>query len=128
MSSYERIKLLKKEKKYDEAILVAKELISDTERESSQHHWGVAPAPYFELAKLYSLIKNPSAEIEVLERYFSQRFAEGRKKNTMAERYVKLCSKNQHEIPSDIKKKIKKILDDSMDKEIFLETLNQPDC
>lgn len=115
MSSYEKIKMLKKEKKYDEAILVAKELISETERESSQQHWGVAPAPYFELAKLYSLMKDPSAEIEVLERYFSQRLAEGRMKNTMVERYMKLCTKNQYEIPSDIKKKIKKILNDSMD-------------
>lgn len=101
-NNYEKLRNLKKEAKNEEAIQLAWELVKQTENESKEHGYGVAPAPYRELAILYRKIKDTKAEIEILERYFNNTLARGKTKYELAERYKKLAEKNNYTIPKKI--------------------------
>lgn len=121
-SPYEKIKDLKNLKRYDEAAQLALRLIEETEQESNG---GVLPAPYAELAKIYSKKKESLNELKTLERYFSQTLARGRSKEKLAERYLKLAEKTSYTIPDKIKVVVDKSLSGKMDDEILQRTLNQ---
>jgi hypothetical protein len=123
MNSYEELKELKKAKRYEEAISVAKSLVAAIEKEAKKEGWGVVPAPYMELAKLYSKTKNTAEEIEILERFFKQKQARGRSKDALAERYLKLCNDTNHAIPPEIQKIVEKISSGTLDNELFFEAL-----
>jgi len=102
MNKYEQLRELKKQGENKEAIKLALQLVEETEAENEQLSWGVAPAPYRELAILYRKEKDPTAELLILERYFSQTLAPGQSKYTLMDRYLKLSEKEGHQIPEHI--------------------------
>ncbi|RFU95078.1 hypothetical protein DYP60_05470 [Sphaerochaeta halotolerans] len=63
MNTYEELKELKKAKRYDKAISIEMTLIEEAEEESRREKWGVSPAPYLELAKLY--LKNKAFFVNI---------------------------------------------------------------
>jgi hypothetical protein len=52
-------------------------MIAETETESKKKGWGVTPAPYEDLAKLYRRRKEYDKEVAVLERFAKQKHAPG---------------------------------------------------
>ena len=114
MESYlDKLKVLKAEKKYNEAISMLEEVVEEMEKNSKKEAWpAVGPYPYLELAKLYSRIKDYNSEIKILERYFSQTLARGQKKLTMAERYKKACERHNHVMPKHVESVVNAILAD----------------
>lgn len=63
--------------------------IARTEIEDRQKAWGVAPAPYLALAKLYRSEKRYADEVSILERYEKQRKAPGVVPDQLATRLIK---------------------------------------
>ena len=59
VDKYEQLRELKRQGENKEAIKLALQLVEETEAENEQLSWGVAPAPYRELAILYRKEKDP---------------------------------------------------------------------
>lgn len=70
------------------AELIAK--VEAAESEARAQGYGVAPAPYLDLAKIYRKSKRRDDEIEILERYERQKKAPGRLPAELAARLAKL--------------------------------------
>ena len=109
VESVDKIKQLKREEKYGEAIDLLLKCINATEAESSKANsiplhseefswlsegrtnngWGVAPWYYEQLAIIYRKDKQYAKEVEILERYEKQRKAPGIGPQKLAERLAK---------------------------------------
>jgi hypothetical protein len=89
----DQVRLLKQEKRYDEAVKLLERLVEETERESKRDKCGVAPWYYEQLAIIYSKLKRPNDEIAILERYEAQKKAPGAGPAKLAERLEKLRKK-----------------------------------
>jgi hypothetical protein len=87
----ERVKQLKVEDKYDEAIELLLKLVDGTEKEARGHGngWGVAPWYYEQLAIIYRKKKRYDDEVQILERYENQPKAPGAGPGKLAERLLK---------------------------------------
>ena len=104
----DKIKQLKRDKKYDEAIEILLKCVDLTENESEKankkpihdekfaflsegrtNQWGVAPWYYEQLAIIYRKQKKYSEEVAILERYSKQSKAPGVGPQKLAERLVK---------------------------------------
>ncbi len=87
----ERVKQLKRDGRYDEAIELLTKLVDATESESrtAGHGWGVAPWYYEQLAIIYRQQKRLDDEIAILERYTAQPKAPGVGPSKLAERLEK---------------------------------------
>jgi len=77
---------LKRLGKFEEAEMLLLELINATEEEGKSRNWGVAPAYYEELAKLYRKNKNFTQEVAILERFAKQTHGNGAKPKKLLER------------------------------------------
>lgn len=75
--------------KFEEAEILLLELINATEEEDKSRNWGVAPAYYEELAKLYRKNKNLTQEVAILERFAKQTHGNGVKSKKLLERLEK---------------------------------------
>lgn len=73
----EKVKVLKKEGKLDEAITLLLRLVAATEAESAVNGLGVAPWYYEQLAAIYHKQRRPQDERAILERYARQPKAPG---------------------------------------------------
>lgn len=80
---------LKRLGKFEEAEMLLLELINATEEEDKSRNWGVAPAYYEELAKLYRKNKNFTQEVAILERFAKQTHGNGAKPKKLLERLEK---------------------------------------
>jgi len=89
----DQVRLLKQEKRYEEAVKLLERLVDETERESKRDKCGVAPWYYDQLAIVYSKLKRPNDEIAILERYEAQEKAPGAGPAKLAERLEKLRKK-----------------------------------
>jgi len=89
------VKLLKGEKKYQEAIKLLLKLVDATENESiiAGKNWGVAPWYYEQLAIIYRKEKMYKEEIVILERYMEQPKAPGVGVQKLSERLQKIIKK-----------------------------------
>jgi len=87
----ERVKQLKFEERFEEAIPLLIKLIEETEKEAKDQGegWGVAPWYYEQLAIIFRKLKQCEKEVEVLERYARQPKAPGSGPKKLAERLVK---------------------------------------
>ena len=87
----ERVKQLKREKKYQEAVDLLSKLVDATENESKEagEGWGVAPWYYEQLAILYRKENRYDDEVVILERYERQPKALGAGPGKLAERLKK---------------------------------------
>lgn len=87
----ERVKQLKREERYLEAIDLLMKLVDATEAESkvAGPGWGVAPWYYEQLAIIYRKQKRYSEEAAILERYGAQPKAPGVGPRKLAERLAK---------------------------------------
>ncbi|MBS4022979.1 MAG: hypothetical protein KGZ79_11280 [Dethiobacter sp.] len=63
--------------------------VKKTEREAKKNDWGVAPAPYENLAKMYRKQKDYDKEVEILERFAKQKHAPGAMPPKLFERLEK---------------------------------------
>ena len=75
----EQVKLLKREKRHDEAIELLNQLVEATEAEScaAGAGWGVAPWYYEQLAIIYRKERRYKDEVRILRRYKRQPKAPG---------------------------------------------------
>lgn len=89
----DQVRLLKQEKRYEEAVKVLERLVEETERESKRDKCGVAPWYYEQLAILYSNLKRPNDEEAILERYEAQKKVPGAGPAKLAERLEKIRKK-----------------------------------
>ena len=85
-----RIKQLKQNGEYDEAVTLLLQCVDWTEKESKQTGFGVAPWYYQQLAIIYRKQKDRNAEIEILERFMEQTHARGTTPAKLIERLEKL--------------------------------------
>lgn len=87
----ERVKQMKREGRFDEAIALLTQLVVATESESKAAGagWGVAPWYYEQLAIIYRKQKRFRDEVAILERYESQSKAPGVGPSKLAERLAK---------------------------------------
>jgi hypothetical protein len=87
----ERVKQLKAENRYDEAIELLLKLVEQTEEEAREHGRGMGVAPWYyeQLAIIYRKEKRYSEEVQILERYENQPQAPGASPEKLAERLVK---------------------------------------
>lgn len=89
--SIEKVKQLKREGKYQDAINILLQVVDSTEKESefAGEGWGVAPWYYEQLAMIYRKEKEYQKEVEILERYAAQPKAPGAGPQKLAERLAK---------------------------------------
>ena len=87
----ERVKQLKREQRYEEAIELLSNLVDATENESKEagEGWGVAPWYYEQLAIIFRKEKRYEDEVAILERYQAQPQAPGVGPGKLAERLEK---------------------------------------
>jgi len=87
----ERVKQLKREQRYEEAIELLSKLVDATENESKEagEGWGVAPWYYEQLAIIYRKEKRYDDEVAILERYQAQPKSPGTGPGKLAERLEK---------------------------------------
>ena len=86
----ERVKQLKREGLYSEAIDLLHKLVEATESEAraARGNWGVAPWYYEQLAIIYRKEKRFDDEVSILERYELQQKAPGVGPSGLAERLI----------------------------------------
>jgi hypothetical protein len=82
------IKIMVKQKKYDEAKNMLLEIIESMERYSYKKGEGVSPWYYEELSKVYKYMKNPEEEIKILRRYLTQIKAGGVSGKKIFDKYI----------------------------------------
>lgn len=87
----ERVKELKREERYPEAISLLLNLVDATEAEAraAGQGWGVAPWYYEQLAIIYRKEKRFTDEVAILERYEAQPKAPGAGPSKLADRLAK---------------------------------------
>lgn len=87
----EQLKLLKREKRHDEAIELLNQLVDATEAESraAGAGWGVAPWYYEQLAIIYRKERRYADEVKILRRYKRQPKAPGAGSSKLAARLDK---------------------------------------
>ncbi|CAN5797066.1 hypothetical protein BH23GEM9_BH23GEM9_16050 [soil metagenome] len=73
----ERVKYLKSEARFDEAIQLLRKLVDEVEAEAVREGYGVAPWYYEQLAIIFRKLRRDSDEVSILERYMSQPHAPG---------------------------------------------------
>ncbi len=88
----ERVKQLKREKKFEGAIALLKNLLDATEKESIASGCGVAPWYYEQLAILYKKKGLPEEERNVLVRFSKQKHSPGVKPAKLLTRLEKLIN------------------------------------
>lgn len=85
----DRVKQLKEEKNYPEAIELLLKLVDETEKEAKKKGLGVAPWYYEQLAVIYRKEKRYNEEVEILERFEKQPKSPGSLPKVLAERLIK---------------------------------------
>jgi hypothetical protein len=73
----ERVKYLKSESRFAEAIELLRKLVDEVEAEAVQEGYGVAPWYYEQLAIIFRKLRRHSEEVDILERYMGQPHAPG---------------------------------------------------
>ena len=89
----EQVKQLKRDGEYEQALQLLEQLMQATERESATDGAGVAPWYYEQSAIIHRKLGQQQEEIQVLERYESQKPAPGATPSELAERLAKLRAK-----------------------------------
>lgn len=87
----DRVKQLKNEKNYSEAIELLLKLVNDTKQDAKAKGpgWGVSPWYYEQLAILYRKEKRYNDEVAILEQYENQPKAPGVSQQKLADRLLK---------------------------------------
>ncbi|MEC9373018.1 MAG: hypothetical protein VYC34_04205 [Planctomycetota bacterium] len=90
----DEIKVLKRERRFEEAETLLMQIVDATEREARLGSGGVAPAYYLDLAIIYRKQGRTADEIAILERYAAQTHAAGVMPEKLLERLRKLKVKS----------------------------------
>lgn len=86
----DEVHLLIKENKLGDAEKLLSELVRATESEARQNNCGVAPWYYEKLAAIYRRRKDAESEIQILEKFSSQKHAPGVTPSKLLARLEKL--------------------------------------
>lgn len=84
------VRLMKRAGQFDQAERLLLRLVDATEEEARAKSCGVAPWYYHQLAITYAKLKQPTAELTILERYERQPKAPGARPAKLANRLARL--------------------------------------
>jgi DNA polymerase-3 subunit epsilon len=92
----DEVRLLKRSGQFDQAERLLIRLVDATEEEARANGRGVAPWYYHQLAMTYARLKQPKAELAILERYERQPKSPGARPAKLAARLARLRQRMAH--------------------------------